>query len=150
LPHDASTVGQLVAQSATMMSGYWHNAEATRNAMVGSWYKSGDLGSIDPDGYVSIAARRNDLILSGGANVYPAELERVIAGYAGVKEVAVAGGPHPKWGQTPVAFVVWSGAVPPDPSAIIDYCRANLAHYKAPSRVIFIDALPRNTSDKVA
>jgi acyl-CoA synthetase (AMP-forming)/AMP-acid ligase II len=149
LPRNGETVGGLRARSATLMRGYWRNDRATTAALADGWYATGDLGTIDTDGYVTILDRRDDLILSGGANVYPSELERVIAGLAGVIDVAVVGVDDPRWGQTPVAFVVADGGVPLDEAAVIAHCRRHLASYKKPSRVLFVDGLPRNAAQKV-
>jgi acyl-CoA synthetase (AMP-forming)/AMP-acid ligase II len=149
LPRDGTTVGGLWARSATLMRGYWRNDRATNAALAAGWYATGDVGTIDPDGYVTVLDRRDDLILSGGANIYPSELERVIAALPGVRDVAVVGVDDPRWGQTPVAFVVADGAAVIDEAAIVTHCRRHLASYKKPSRVIFVDSLPRNAAQKV-
>ena len=149
LPRDGTTVGGLWARSATLMRGYWRNDRATSAALAAGWYATGDVGTIDPDGYVTVLDRRDDLILSGGANIYPSELERVIAAMAGVRDVAVVGIDDPRWGQTPVAFVVADGGVALDEAAVVAHCRRHLASYKKPSRVLFVDSLPRNAAQKV-
>jgi acyl-CoA synthetase (AMP-forming)/AMP-acid ligase II len=148
VPHDGASVGQLVCHSASLARGYWNNPEATRETFRDGWYYSGDLGRIDPDGYVTVLDRRPDLIVSGGMNVYPSEVERVILGLPGVAEVAVVGAPHERWGQTPVAYVV-----PGDPSvtaeAVLAYCARTMAGYKKPSRVHLVPELPKNASGKI-
>jgi len=149
LPRDGTTVGSLWARSATLMRGYWRNDRATAAALAAGWYATGDVGTIDPDGYVTVLDRRDDLILSGGANIYPSELERVIAAMAGVREVAVVGVDDARWGQTPVAFVVAEGGAALDEAAVVTHCRRHLASYKKPSRVLFVDSLPRNAAQKV-
>jgi len=149
LPRDGTTVGGLRARSATLMPGYWRNDRATNAALRAGWYATGDVGTIDPDGYVTVLDRRDDLILSGGANIYPSELERVIAALAGVRDVAVVGVDDPRWGQTPVAFVVTDPAASLDEATVVAHCRRHLASYKKPSRVLFVDALPRNAAQKV-
>jgi fatty-acyl-CoA synthase len=149
LPRDGSTVGSLWARSSTLMRGYWRNERATSAALAAGWYATGDLGTVDLDGYVTILDRRDDLILSGGANVYPSELERVIAALPGVRDVAVVGVDDPAWGQTPVAFVVTDPAATLDEATVIAHCRRHLASYKKPNRVLFVDALPRNAAQKV-
>lgn len=148
VPHDGRSVGQLVAHSASLARGYWNNPEASASTFRDGWYFSGDLGQIDPDGYVYILDRRPDLIVSGGMNIYPSELERVILTIPGVREVAVVGAPHPRWGQTPVAFVVTDDAAV-SPDLVLDYCGRKIAGYKKPSRVHVVDELPRNASGKV-
>ena len=98
---------------------------------------------------MTVLDRRDDLILSGGANIYPSELERVIAAMAGVREAAVVGVDDARWGQTPVAFVVTDGGVALDETVVVAHCRRHLASYKKPSRVLFVDSLPRNAAQKV-
>ncbi len=149
LPHDGVTVGELIVQAPNMVSGYWGNPSATAAAVRDGWYHSGDLGSIDPAGYVYVTERRTDLIISGGMNVYPSEIERCVAALDGVEEVAVVGVPHEKWGQTPAVVVVrrdGSGLTEDD---VFEHCRRHLAGYKKPSRVVFSDELPRTASNKV-
>lgn len=147
LPHDGSTVGQLVVHSASLARGYWRNPEATRASFRDGWYWSGDLGSIDPEGYVYVLDRRSDLIVTGGMNVYPSELERVILALPGVRECAVVAAPHARWGQTPVAFVVLEDPVMAHD--VLDHCGRALADYKRPAEVRVLEELPRNNSGKV-
>lgn len=148
LPHDGVAVGQIVAHSASLAVGYWNNPAATAATFRDGWYFTGDLGRIDPDGYVYIMDRRPDLIVRGGMNIYPSELERVILGHPGVREVAVVAEDHPRWGQTPVAWVVGDPELVTAES-ILDRCREQLAGYKRPDRVVVVDELPRNASGKV-
>lgn len=150
VPHDGSTVGQLVVRSRALADGYWNNDEATARSFQDGWYHTGDLGTVDPEGYIQILDRRTDLIISGGMNVYPSELERVILQMGGVRECAIIGVPHERWGQTPVAYVVCAlaGQVPTE-AEIAGYCREHLAGYKQPSQVMIVDSLPRNASGKV-
>jgi len=148
LPHDGTTVGQLIFTSGSLARGYWGNPEATASSFRDGWYHSGDLGTIDPEGYVYISDRRADLILSGGMNVYPSEIERVLLQLEGVRECAVIAAPHERWGQTPVAFVVVnSDSTTPD--IILDHAREHLAGYKLPSRIEFLAELPKNASNKI-
>lgn len=148
LPHDGQSVGQLVVRSESLARGYWNNPEATAKSFRNGWYFTGDLGRIDADGYVYIIDRRVDLILSGGMNVYPSELERVILQIPGVQEVSVVAATHEKWGQTPVAFVL-----PSDDrltiDGIADYCREHLAGYKQPTQIHIVSDFPKNASGKV-
>jgi acyl-CoA synthetase (AMP-forming)/AMP-acid ligase II len=148
LPHDDNAVGQLVAHSASLARGYWRNAEASRETFRDGWYYSGDLGRIDPEGYISIVDRRSDLIISGGMNVYPSEVERVILTLSGIKECAIVAADHSRWGQTPVAFVVSDDpAITPDD--VITFCTREIANYKAPTQVHIVKELPRNLTGKV-
>jgi acyl-CoA synthetase (AMP-forming)/AMP-acid ligase II len=148
LAHDGETVGELVVSSPSLMSGYWNRPEATAAALRDGWYHTGDLGTIDPDGYIFIAERRTDLIVSGGMNVYPSEVEQCIAAMPGVGEVAVVGMPHERWGQMVVAAVVATQAI--SEADVIAHCRERLASFKKPSRVVFVDELPRTAGMKVA
>jgi acyl-CoA synthetase (AMP-forming)/AMP-acid ligase II len=142
-------MGELVIRSAEMMQGYWRNPEATAKSLRDGWYYSGDLGTLDSAGYVYVSDRRVDLIVSGGMNVYPSEVERIVSDCPGVLEVAVVGMPHERWGQTVVAVVVADRAVGLTEEAIIDYTRERIASYKKPTRVVFVDQLPKTISDKV-
>jgi acyl-CoA synthetase (AMP-forming)/AMP-acid ligase II len=148
LPHDGETVGELIVSSPSLMAGYWRSPEATAQALRDGWFRTGDLGTIAPDGHVFISERRTDLIVSGGMNVYPSEVERCIMGLEGVAEVAVVGVPHERWGQTGVAAVVGEASLTEE--AVIEHCRAHLAGFKKPSRVVFLEELPRTTSLKIA
>ena len=150
LPHDGSSEGELVIASPALMTGYWNRPDATAAALRDGWYYSGDLGTVDAQGYVTVSERRVDLIVSGGMNVYPSEVEDVILGIPGVVACAVIGLPHERWGQTVAAAVV---AEPPgavDDQAVQDRCRDLLASYKKPTRVEFLAALPMTTSQKVS
>lgn len=149
LPHDGVSVGELVASSPALVVGYWNREEATRKSFRNGWFYSGDLGAMDADGFVYVTERRNDLIVSGGMNVYPSEVEACIAEMPQVAEVAVVGGPHERWGQTPVAFIVRAGTGALDEQTVIDHCGEYLARFKRPTSVRFVDELPRNASQKV-
>jgi acyl-CoA synthetase (AMP-forming)/AMP-acid ligase II len=148
LPHDGETIGELVISSPSLMSGYWRRPEATAEALRDGWYHTGDLGTIDRDGYVTISDRRTDLIVSGGMNVYPSEVEQCLASMGGIEDVAVIGLPHDRWGQAVVAAVIADQGV--TEADVIAYCRTHLASYKKPSRVIFLSELPRTASLKIA
>lgn len=147
LPHDGSAVGQVIAHSASLARGYWNKPEASAKAFDNGWYHTGDLGRIDPDGYVHLLDRRPDLIVSGGMNVYPSELERVILTLPGIDACAVVGAPHERWGQTPVAFVVARSGVTADD--VFALCARQLAGYKKPSEVRIVAELPLNVSGKI-
>ncbi|HMK35441.1 MAG TPA: long-chain fatty acid--CoA ligase [Desulfomonilaceae bacterium] len=142
-------VGEILCKGPMVFKGYWGNREATSKAIVGDWYRSGDLGRRDEDGYFSVVDRLKDMIISGGENIYPAELEAVIQTHPSVAEVAVVGVPDDKWGEIPVAFVVKKPDAHLDPSAVVDLCKVKLAAYKCVKGVHFVDALPRNPVGKV-
>jgi acyl-CoA synthetase (AMP-forming)/AMP-acid ligase II len=132
------------------MKGYWNNDAATAEAVdADGWFRSGDAGYLDADGYLYIHDRVKDMIVSGGENVYPAEVENVLMGHAGIADVAVIGVPHEKWGETAKAIVVKAPDTDPDPDEIIAFARERLAKFKCPTSVEFVDVLPRNPSGKV-
>ncbi len=143
-------VGEIVYRAPTMTQGYWNNPEGTAEAFAGGWFHSGDLLRQDEDGFLWVVDRKKDMIISGGENIYSAEVETVIDTHPGVAEVAVIGIPDPKWMETPCAVVVpVDRDNAPSESEIIDYCKGRLASYKKPSSVVFVDSLPRNASGKV-
>jgi acyl-CoA synthetase (AMP-forming)/AMP-acid ligase II len=130
------------------MAGYFEDAEATHAVRRGRWLRTFDLGSIDEQGHLRVQARRVDLILSGGENVYPREVEAVLEEHPHVREAAVLPEEDPTWGQVPVAWIAFQGA-PPSMDALIQHCRARLASYKVPRRFIQVSALPRNAAGKI-
>jgi len=146
----AGDVGELIISGPEIMLGYWNDAAATESTLVDGWLRTGDLARIDDEGYVFIVDRSKDMVISGGLNVYPAEIEAVISAVPGVAECAVIGVPDERWGETPIALV---GALPGaalDPVVITDACREALADYKRPRRIILRDEpLPRGMSGKV-
>lgn len=149
LPHDGESIGELVIQAPSIVVGYWNDTAASAGSFREGWYFSGDLGSIDEAGYVYVTERRSDLVVSGGMNIYPSEIEYCIADLAGVNEVAVVGVTHPRWGQTPVAVVVREDGSTLTEREVLERCATYLARYKRPSAVRFVDALPRSASNKV-
>jgi acyl-CoA synthetase (AMP-forming)/AMP-acid ligase II len=147
LPHDGRTEGELVVRAANLMAGYWQRPEVNEKVLAGGWFRSGDIGRIDPAGYVYVTERRTDMISSGGMNVYPREVEDTILQLAGIRECAVVGVPHERWGQTVVAVIVADGAMTEE--RVLAHCRERLAGSKKPTRVVFTGSLPRTVSDKV-
>jgi fatty-acyl-CoA synthase/long-chain acyl-CoA synthetase len=143
-------VGEIVYRGPTVMREYWNKPEATAEAFAGGWFHSGDLVRQDEDGYFYVVDRKKDMIISGGENIYCAEVENVLAGHPQVAEVALIGVSHPRWGETPLAVIVPTDpAAPPDDAEIERYARERLAAYKCPRRIALTDALPRNPSGKV-
>ncbi|MFB4299773.1 long-chain-fatty-acid--CoA ligase [Actinomadura sp. NTSP31] len=141
-------VGEIVCRTAQNMKGYWGMAEATASALSDdNWFRTGDAGYLDEDGYLYIHDRVKDMIISGGENIYPAEVENVLMGHPAVTDCAVIGVPDARWGETPKALVVLSEDVPEQ--QIIDYCRERLAHFKCPTSVERRDAIPRNPTGKI-
>nr|WP_308215779.1 long-chain-fatty-acid--CoA ligase [Pseudonocardia sp. DR1-2] len=143
-------VGEIVYRGPTVMREYWGRPEATAEAFRGGWFHSGDLVREDPDGFYYVVDRAKDMIISGGENVYSAEVEEVLAAHPGVADVAVVGVPDPRWGETPLAVVVPADpAAPPDLDTLTAWCADRLARYKQPSRLALVEVLPRNPSGKV-
>ncbi len=142
-------VGEIVYRGPTVMHGYHDKPEATAEAFAGGWFHSGDLVREDEEGFVYVVDRLKDMLISGGENVYPAEVERALVAHPGVAEVAVIGVPHQRWVETPLAVVVREPGAEVGEEELIELCRARLAGYKKPSAVVFVEALPRNASGKV-
>ena len=148
-PVPDGTPGELFASSPYAFNGYLNRPADTAATLIDGWVTVGDMAIRDADGFYTIIDRKKDMVVTGGINVYPREIETVIAGVAGVGEVAVVGLPDPEWGERLHAFVVGTTAPPPAIDAIIAACRSQLAGYKVPRGVSFIDALPRNAGGKV-
>jgi len=148
-PLPPNQVGEIWIQGPTLMSGYWNRPADTAAVMVGGWYRSGDAGYRDEAGYWYLTDRIKDMIVSGGENVYPAEVERVLAAHPAVREVAVIGVPHEKWGEAVLAVVVVQAGLEVSAEALIVHARQQLAGYKLPKSVEFVGALPRNALGKI-
>lgn len=142
-------IGEIVCEGPQVFKGYWNQPEATEKAIVNGRYYSGDLGKKDEDGFVYVVDRLKDMIISGGENIYSAELEEVISSQPSVAEVAVIGIPDSKWGEIPCAYVVKKPGTDLAEQDIIDICKENLANYKCVKEVRFVDALPRNAVGKL-
>ncbi|MBW0102371.1 long-chain-fatty-acid--CoA ligase [Pseudonocardia sp. KRD291] len=142
--------GEIWVRTEQLMSGYWDKPDATASALTGDgWLRSGDGGHIDADGYLFVTDRIKDMIVSGGENVYPAEVERVLAEHPSVGDVAVIGVPDERWGEVPKAVVVAAPGQHVDPDALLAYCREQLASFKCPKSVDVLDELPRNPTGKI-
>ena len=148
-PVPTGEVGEIVIKSGFVMKGYWNRPEATEEAVRNGFFHTGDAGYFDEDGFLYIHDRVKDMIVSGGENVYPAEVENAIFGAPGVADVAVIGVPDDKWGEAVKAIVVKKPGEDPTPESIIAWAKERIAAYKAPKSVDFIDALPRNPSGKI-
>ena len=149
--HDvpAGTAGELWVRGPNVMRGYWNQPDATAEALVDGWYRSGDVGHADADGFLWIDDRKKDVIISGGENIYPAELENLLAEHPDLAEAAVVGRADPKWGEVPVAVVVARAGAAPDADAVRGWFQGKLARFKHPRDVVFREALPRNAMGKV-
>ncbi|MCZ4551085.1 class I adenylate-forming enzyme family protein [Gordonia rubripertincta] len=142
-------VGEICVSGPTVAAGYWGNDEATRAAFSGGEFRTGDLGRLDPDGFIHLAGRIKDIIIRGGENIQVAEIENVIANLPGVVSVAVIGMPHPKLGEEVVAVLTIDAQSSLTDSDIIEHCRRNLSGIKVPARVIRTEDMPRNASGKI-
>ena len=149
-PLGAGEIGELLVRSPFVCKGYWNRQAETQSGPSDGWWRTGDLAMHDEEGFIWITGRKKDMIISGAENIYPAELERVIAELDGVVEVAVVGVPDAHWGEAVAAFIVKTPDAVLDATTVIEYCRAHLASYKKPKYVEFIDAIPRTTVSKIS
>lgn len=149
-PLPPNNVGELALKGPSMCSGYFDNPEATREAVdAEGWFHTGDLARMDDDGFYYIVERKKDMFISGGENVYPVEIEKVLYGHPSVAQCAVVGVPDEKWGEVGRAFVVPKPGTPAIEEELLEHCRARLAHYKVPKSVVFINALPLSAAGKI-
>ena len=145
-PHE---MGEIILKGPKVFKGYWKNPEATAKAIKEGWFYTGDMGSLDEDGYLYILDRKKDIIISGGENIASPEVERVIYEHPAVLEAAIIGIPHPKWLEVPKAYVVLKPGTQMTAQELIEHCTKKLAKFKVPKEVDFVDQLPRNPSGKV-
>ncbi|GLT97358.1 hypothetical protein SLE2022_149260 [Rubroshorea leprosula] len=154
VPHDGVTMGEIVLRGSGIMKGYFKDQQATSKAFKNGWFFTGDVGVIHPDGYLEIKDRSKDVIISGGENISSVEVESVLYRHPRVLEAAVVAMPHPRWGESPCAFI----AVKPNPEGkkddiketeIISYCRRNLPHFMVPKKVAFVEQLPKTSTGKI-
>ena len=143
----AGQTGEIVTRSDCVMAGYWRNPEATAKALRGGWLHTGDVGSLDAEGFLTIRDRSKDMIISGGSNIYPREIEEVLLRHPAVAECSVVGRSHPEWGEEVVAFIVAKGTV--EKSDLDALCLENIARFKRPRDYRFVDSLPKNNYGKV-
>ena len=143
-------VGEIIVKGDTVMSGYWNNPEATAKSLRDGWLWTGDVGAFDEDGFLTLKDRSKDMIISGGSNIYPREIEDVLNLHPAVAECSVVGRPHPEWGEEVVAFVVPRAAARRSTPAELDQlCLDNIARFKRPKDYRFIEALPKNNYGKI-
>jgi fatty-acyl-CoA synthase len=148
VPADGDTMGEIMFRGNITMKGYLKNPKATQEAFAGGWFHSGDLAVMQPDGYIKIKDRSKDIIISGGENISSLEVEDVLYRHPAVMAAAVVARPDPKWGETPCAFVELKPGVVVSESEIIDFCRGQLARFKAPRAVVFGE-LPKTSTGKI-
>ncbi|OCW57376.1 class I adenylate-forming enzyme family protein [Hoeflea olei] len=142
-------VGEIIAAGAPVMKGYWNNRQATAETLRDGWLWTGDMGSLDADGYLTLRDRSKDVIISGGTNIYPREVEEALLTHPGVAEVSVIGRPNPEWGEEVVAIVVTAGPTPPTAAELDAHCRTQIAGFKRPKAYHFEAELPKNNYGKV-
>ncbi|MDO1582997.1 AMP-binding protein [Rhizobium oryzicola] len=145
---EVDEVGELWIRGPSVSPGYWNKPELTQAAFTDGWFRTGDMARRDSDGFYMLADRLKDMYISGGENVYPAEVEAVIAGHSDVAEVAVIGVADDRWGETGAAFVVSRGGSSVDPAQLQALCKARLATFKCPSHILIVDSIPRNAAGK--
>ncbi len=149
VPHDDQSIGEVAARSNVVFAGYWQQPEETAKAIRDGWFYTGDLATIDENGYLNIVDRAKDVIISGGENISSIEVEDVLYKHPAVLEAAVIGVPSQQWGETPLAIVVLRDGREASEQDLIEHCRASMAHFKAPTGVKFVDALPRTATGKL-
>ena len=142
-------VGELICRGPNVMKGYYKDPEATADTLRGGWLHTGDLGRMDKDGFIYIVDRKKDIIISGGENIYPREVEEVLFRHPKIRDVAIVGVADPLWGESVKAFIVLKEGAVLKEEDVVEYCKAHLASYKKPKVVRFVDSLPRNASGKV-
>ncbi len=143
-------VGEIVYRGPSLMAGYWNNPAATEEAFDGGWFHSGDLVRADDEGFLYVVDRKKDMIISGGENIYCAEVENVLSAHPAVADIAVIGARHERWGETPIAIVVPADpAAPPTLDDLTSWALGKLASYKKPTGIVVLDQLPRNAAGKV-
>ena len=148
-PLPPGETGEVLVRGDTVMRGYWNDPEATATALRDGWLWTGDMGAFDEDGFLTLRDRSRDLIIRGGANIYPREIEEVLLRHDAVAEVSVVGRPDPEWGEVPVAFVVPADGGRCDPAELDRHCLDNIARFKRPRDYRMLGALPKNNYGKV-
>ncbi|WP_342540025.1 o-succinylbenzoate--CoA ligase [Heyndrickxia sp. FSL K6-6286] len=146
---EKGAVGELAVRGPNIMKEYWNRADATKDALRDGWLLTGDLAKTDDEGFLFIVGRKKEMIISGGENIYPLEVEQVISQMEGIAEVAVVGNADPLWGEVPAAFIVKENGSALTEEAVIQHCQGNLAKYKIPKQVTFLKEMPKNATGKI-
>jgi fatty-acyl-CoA synthase len=146
---DGATLGEIVARGNVVMKGYFNDPEATAAVMGNGWFRTGDAAVIHPNGYVEIRDRLKDVIISGGENISSVEVEGVLLRHSAIQEVALVGLPHERWGEAPHAFVVLKAGASASEAELVAFARENMAHFKAPHGVTFLEELPKTATGKI-
>lgn len=145
----AGDIGEIIVRGDVVMGGYWNNPEGTAEALRDGWLHTGDMGSLDARGYLTLRDRSKDVVISGGSNIYPREVEEALLTHPGVAEVSVVGQPDVEWGEVVIAFVVAAAGAQVTPQSLDAHCLDRIARFKRPKRYVFLDALPKNSYGKV-
>jgi fatty-acyl-CoA synthase len=148
VPRDGETMGEIMFRGNLVMKGYLKNPQATREALSGGWFHSGDLGVLQPDGYVKIKDRSKDIIISGGENISSIEVEDALYKHPAVMAVAVVASPDDKWGEVPAAFIELREGASVTEAELVAHCREHLASYKLPKKIVFSE-LPKTSTGKI-
>jgi fatty-acyl-CoA synthase len=148
VPRDGETMGEIWLRGNNVTLGYFNDPEQTAISYADGWFRTGDLAVWHPDGMIEVRDRSKDIIISGGENISSIEVEQVLVAHPAVAEASVIAGPHERWGEVPVAFVTVAQGQEVSEQALIDWCRERLAHFKAPSQIIFSD-LPKTSTGKI-
>jgi long-chain acyl-CoA synthetase len=148
-PLPAGETGEVVAKGTAVMLGYWNNPKANAETLKDGWLRTGDVGRLDEDGFLTLSDRSKDVIISGGTNIYPREVEEALLTHPDVREVSAIGVPDPDWGEIVVACVVLEDGAAADDARFDAHCLASIARFKRPKRYVYLDALPKNNYGKV-
>jgi len=148
-PLPTGETGEVEAKGTAVMLGYWNNPKANAETLKDGWLRTGDVGRLDEDGFLTLSDRSKDVIISGGSNIYPREVEEALLTHADVREVSAIGVPDPEWGEIVVACVVLEEGATPDDAKLDAHCLASIARFKRPKRYVYLDALPKNNYGKV-
>ncbi|KAJ7964397.1 CoA ligase [Quillaja saponaria] len=154
VPRDGKTMGEIVLRGSSIMKGYFKDQEATSKAFQNEWFLTGDVGVIYPDGYLEIKDRSKDVIISGGENISSVELESILYKHPKILEAAVVAMPHPRWGESPCAFIALKKNMESknedvNEAEILAYCRKNMPHFMVPKKVVFMTELPKTSTGKI-
>ena len=148
-PLPAGEVGEIETKGPAVMLGYWNNPAANAETLKDGWLRTGDVGRLDADGFLTLSDRSKDVIISGGTNIYPREVEEALLMHAAVSEVSVVGVKDPEWGEVVVACVVLAANAAQDDAVLDAHCLSQIARFKRPKRYVYLDALPKNNYGKV-
>lgn len=148
-PAGLNEAGEIVIRGDNVMKGYWNKPEATNEAIKDGWFYTGDIGMMDEEGFVYIVDRKHEMIITGGLNVYPKEVEELLYRHPAVFEAIVIGVPHDKWGESIKAVVALKEGMHASEAELIEYCKGKIADYKIPKSVDFVEALPKGAAEKI-